>query len=234
MAIVFVLIAFGGFTPSYWAPLAGGGYHPPPIVHIHGALLFGWTLFYLAQTAAVAAGRPALHRALGLAGIALFTLLVCSIVVLKITMMRIDDANGMGEASRRFAAIAMVPLPVMIGLFGLAIANVQRPEIHKRLMYSLMCAFMIPAIARVFVATLAPPGALDGGPPPPFVALPPTAVALLLFGVALTYDWRTQRRLNPVYLWSGAVVTLAGVLSVLVARTDAWLGVAASLQALAG
>ncbi|MFO1426553.1 MAG: hypothetical protein U1F11_06190 [Steroidobacteraceae bacterium] len=51
----------------------------------------------------------------------------------------------------------------MIVLFSLAIANVHRPALHKRLMYSLMCAFMIPALALRVPATLAPPGALEGG-----------------------------------------------------------------------
>src|SRR2546423_8747752 len=50
MAGVFVLIAFGGFTPTYWAHVASGTFHGPPILHIHGALLFSWTLLYLMQT----------------------------------------------------------------------------------------------------------------------------------------------------------------------------------------
>ena len=55
--MVFVLISFGGFTPSYWAPVFSGTFHMPPIAHIHGILLFSWALFYLAQTAWVAAAR---------------------------------------------------------------------------------------------------------------------------------------------------------------------------------
>lgn len=46
MAWVFVSIAFSGFTPTYWARLANGGLQVPPIVHIHGMLMFSWTLFY--------------------------------------------------------------------------------------------------------------------------------------------------------------------------------------------
>ena len=58
MAVVFVLIAFGGFTPSYFAPVLSGTFHMPPIAHIHGILLFSWALFYLAQTAWVALTDP--------------------------------------------------------------------------------------------------------------------------------------------------------------------------------
>jgi hypothetical protein len=63
MAAMFVLIAFSGFTPTYWARLANGTSHVPPIVHIHGILMFSWTLFYFIQTAWIAAGRTATHRA---------------------------------------------------------------------------------------------------------------------------------------------------------------------------
>ncbi|TLY81877.1 MAG: hypothetical protein E6K42_06565, partial [Gammaproteobacteria bacterium] len=138
MAGVFVLMAFGGFTPTYWAPVASGTFHGPPVLHIHGALLFSWTLFYFMQTAWIASGHTPTHRAWGLAGIALFSVMMCSILVAQITVMRLGDARGYGDAARRFAAVALCALPVSIGFFSLAIANVRRPETHKRLMYLIM------------------------------------------------------------------------------------------------
>ena len=234
MAVVFVLIAFGGFIPSYWTRLAAGNFHPPPITHIHGALLFSWTLFYLVQNGWVVSGRISTHRSWGLVGISLFTLLICSIVILKITVMRLEDARGLGDASRRFAAIIFLNVPVMIGLFAAAIANTRRPEIHKRLMYSLMSAMMVPAIARVFLALFGPPGALTAGPPPPFVALPPSLVAVLLIVIAMIYDWRTQHRWYRVYAYGAVLTVVPSALAVLVAPTRAWLAVATFLQGLGG
>src|SRR5579859_2473438 len=66
MAGAFLLIAFGGFLPTYWMPVAAGTFHRPPIVHIHGLLFFAWTCFFFAQTALVAAGRTPDHRTWGL------------------------------------------------------------------------------------------------------------------------------------------------------------------------
>jgi hypothetical protein len=43
------------------------------------------------------------------AGIALFTLVICSIVILKITIIRLDDARGFGDASRRFSLWPSAP-----------------------------------------------------------------------------------------------------------------------------
>src|SRR5258708_26795092 len=67
MAGAFLLVAFGGFVPTYWARVATGTFHAEPIIHIHGALLFTWTCFYFVQTALVASGRTLKHRAWGLA-----------------------------------------------------------------------------------------------------------------------------------------------------------------------
>jgi hypothetical protein len=234
MAGVFVLIAFGGFIPTYWAPVSSGTFRAPPITHIHGLLLFSWTVFYFAQTAWIAAGRTPEHRAWGLAGISLFTLTIVSIIVLKITMLRLDDARGLGDASRRFSAVAFGGLPVMIGVFALAIGNVRRPEIHKRLMFVLMTGLMIPALARLFLTFLAPPGALAGGPPPPFVSIPPAVVASLLVVVAIVYDWRTVGRPHKAYIYGGLAVLVANILAVMMAGTETWMGIARYLQDLGG
>jgi len=233
MAGVFVLIAFGGFIPSYWAKLAGGTFQAPPIVHVHGFLLFTWMLFYFVQTAWIASGRTATHRAWGLAGISLFSVLICSIIATQITVLRLDDARGLGDASRRFSAVVFVALPLMIGLLTAAIANVRKPETHKRLMFLLMASMMTPAIARVFIALLAPAGAADG-PPPPFVSIPPGLVACLLIAVAIVYDWLTRGRPHKAYIYGGLLVVIELFLAVAVAGTQAWMNIAKSLEHLAG
>ena len=233
MACVFALIAFGGFTPTYWAKIASGSFHAPPIVHIHGMLLFAWTLFYLTQTALVAAGRTPAHRASGLGGIALFSVLVCSITAARIVMMRLDDAHGMGVASRSFSAVVFLALPLMVGLFATAIANIRRPEVHKRFMYVLMASMMIPAIARVFLTFLAPAGAADG-PPPAFVSIPPAVVSMLLIVVAMVYDWRTRGRPHTAYVIGGSLVLIYTLLVVPVATSQTWQAVALYLEHIPG
>jgi hypothetical protein len=232
MAGVFMLIAFGGFTPTYWAPVARGAFHGPPILHIHGALLFSWTVFYFIQTAWVASGHTPTHRAWGLAGIALFSVLMCSILVTAVTVMRLDEARGYGDAGRRFIAVPLLAMPVLIGFFSVAIAHVRQAEIHKRLMYLLMVGFMHPAIARVMVTLFAPAGAQ--GPPPVIVALPPGLIADLLILVAVVYDWRTRGRPHHVFVYGGLILLADQVLAAPVAATQTWMSIARSLQALAG
>lgn len=40
MAAGFVLVAFGGFSLTYWVPMVVGTFHAAPIIHIHGMLMF--------------------------------------------------------------------------------------------------------------------------------------------------------------------------------------------------
>jgi hypothetical protein len=159
---------------------------------------------------------------------------ICTIVVTRIIMMRLDDAHGFADASRRFSAVSFTALPLMIGFFALAIANVRRPEIHKRFMYLLMATMMTPAIARVFLVILAPPGVDGGAPPPVFVATPPAFVASLLIVVAIVYDWRTRGRPSKIYIYGGLLMILESVATIFIARTDAWMSAARFLESLGG
>ena len=232
MAVVFVLIAFLGFTPTYWVPVASGTFSRPPIVHLHGTLLFSWTLLYLVQTTLIASGRTARHQALGLFGIALFSVMCCSIVATRLILLRGEVHDGFGDAARRFSAIALCSLPLIIGFFAAAIANVRRPEVHKRLMYLLMVGLMIPAIARVFLVLLAPPGAV--GPPPLFVLIPPTLTAALLIVVAIVYEWRRYGRVHPLYVYGGATLVLWTLAIVPFSGTALWSATIRMLERIAG
>src|SRR5476651_1511120 len=142
MAGAFLLIAFGGFTSTYWAKVATGTFHAEPIIHIHGILLFTWTCFFFVQTALVASGRVLDHRAWGLAGISLFSIMMCSILVGEETVLKRSEAQGFGEAARRFAAVTLLAWPLMAGFFAAAIVNIRKPQVHKRLMTLLMIGIM--------------------------------------------------------------------------------------------
>jgi len=232
MAVAFIVVAFGGFTPSYWAKVVSGSFHAAPIIHIHGILLFSWTCFNFAQTAFVATGRTPDHRAWGLAGIALFSVMMCSILVGELTVIKRDEAIGMGDASRRFAAVTLCAWPLLAGIFTLAIVKVRRSQVHKRLMLLLMIVLMTPALARVFIVLFSPPGAV--GPPAPFVSIPPAIVADLFLVVAMIHDWRTRGRPHQVYVYGGLIVVAQQLLTVPLAATATWMAVAKAFERLAG
>src|SRR5260370_12844349 len=108
MAGAFGLVAFGGFIPTFWAKVAAGTFRAPPVVYIHGTILFAWTCFYFIQTSLVAARRTMDHRAWGLAGIALFSVIMCTILLTGKAVLKRDAALGMGAAARLFVALTLL------------------------------------------------------------------------------------------------------------------------------
>jgi DNA-binding transcriptional LysR family regulator len=128
-----------------------------------------------------------------------------------------------------FTAVAKEPL--VAALFALGVANTRRPEVHKRWMVLLMSAMMTPAIARVFLTLLAPPGADLTGPPPPFVSIPPALVADLFIVVAIVRDWRTIGRPHPIYVYGGLVVLAQQLLTVAFSATPLWMRIATAFEA---
>jgi hypothetical protein len=174
------------------------------------------------------------HRAWGLAGIALFSVMMCTILITEMAVLKRDEALGMGDAARRFAAVTLCAWPLMAGLFTMAIVNIRKPTVHKRFMTLLMIGMLTPAIARVFLTLFAPPGAGAGGPPPPFVSIPPALVADLFLIVAMVHDWRTRGRPHPVYVYGGLVMVAQQVLTVPFAATATWMSIAKGFESLGG
>jgi len=228
---MFAAIAFAGFVPTFWWKLANGSFAAPPIYRIHGILLSSWVLFYLMQTLLVARGRFHAHRMWGMAGIALFSAMCCSILAVMATTMNMQSIKGHGDGSRQFAAVTFFGLLMMIGLFALAVARVRRPDVHKRLMLVLMSGMMTPAIARVFLMLM---GASGDGPPPLELSVAPALIANLPVLAAMAHDRRSIGYIHPTYVHAGAVVLAETILVIPLARTSGWMGFAQWLQGIAG
>src|SRR4051812_43235821 len=62
---VFGLLVLAGFSRTFFIPFVQGSYSRPLVVHIHGALFFGWTFLLFAQAWLAATRRLPLHRRIG-------------------------------------------------------------------------------------------------------------------------------------------------------------------------
>jgi hypothetical protein len=232
MAGIFLLIAFGGFIPTYWARLATGSFSGAPIHHVHATLFFTWTLFFFIQAVLVAAGRIADHRAWGMAGISLATAMAFTVVLLAIHSIKAAELIDMGDQARRFSIVSLSSLVLFATLFALAIIKSRRSEVHKRLMLLAMIPLMHAAMARVFLTLFAPSATI--GPPPVFVSVPPGLFVDLLIVVAIIHDWRTRGRPHPVYLIGGSAILAVQILCLPFSTTAAWMSIASHVEALAG
>lgn len=235
MAGAVVIIAFGGFLPSYWSKMAAGTFTGQPVMHLHGALFFTWTLLYFSQSALVAAGRTPDHRKWGMFGIFLVGMMAVSVPLAVINEIWVAEriSPAAGDLARQFVIVPIFGLVLFVGFFGLAIGNVQRPEIHKRLMLLMQVPLMHAAAGRV-AAILASPGGVPAGPAPgAFVTVPPGLVVDLLIVVAMVHDWRTLGRVHRVFVIGLPVIVAQQLLLVPISTTPGWLAFASWLEHLA-
>lgn len=233
MAAACVAIAFLGFSPTYWAPLAQGTLRVDPIVHLHGLLFFAWTLLFLYQSWLVAGGRVMRHRDIGLIGISLATAMFIVGVATAINTAQSIEAAGYAADARRAMIVPLSTITTFAILLAVAIARVRNPETHKRLVTVATVFLLVPAIARTFL--LLPGVTAPAGPPPPTeLVLIPSAIADLLLVVAMVHDWRRDGRVHSA-LWIGSLAIVAvQVLRVPVSYTQTWQSIATAIISFAG
>jgi len=231
MALACMAVAFLGFAPTYWLPLASGSFASTPVVHFHGMLFFSWTLYFAFQTWLAASGRTARHRAIGVIGVSLATAMTIFGFLVAVNAMERSAAMGQTDAGIAFAIVPLSGILFFAVVFALAIANTRRPETHKRLMLLAAISILDAAVARWFLTFLAPPG--PPGPPPVPVTIGPALVAYLLLVVAIVVDWRSRGRPHPVYIYGGAALLAVKLLNWPISTTAAWHALAGGILALA-
>ena len=231
MALACMAVAFLGFAPTYWLPLASGSFASTPVVHFHGLLFFTWTLYFAFQTWLAASGRMARHRSIGMIGVSLATAMTIFGFLVAVNAMKRSAAIGQTDAGIAFAIVPLSGILFFAVVFTLAIANTRKPEIHKRLMLLAGISILDAAVARWFLTFLAPPG--PPGPPPVPVTIGPALVAYLLLVVAIVSDWRTRGRPHPVYIYGGAALLTVKLLNWPISTTAAWHSLAGGILALA-
>ena len=214
MAAVCVLLAFGGFTPTYFMPLAEGSLREVnAAVHIHGTLFFGWTLLLLYQTSLVAQRRTARHRAIGMAGIAVATAML--IFGLLVNLLANAGRLEAGDTARAYRSVYLgwSSMVLFAPMVFLAIRNVAKPDVHKRLMLLATCATLGAATARLYLPLF------DFELVPRPLALG-TVDAIVV--AMLVYDWRTLGRPHRVTLIGGSALLLIQLLQAPVIATEGW------------
>jgi hypothetical protein len=237
MAGVCALIAFGAFAPTYWMQLPGATFIGPPLLHVHALLFSAWTLLLLSQTMLAATGRLEHHKAWGLAGISLASVMV--VVGATVAVMRVRAGLAQyGDAMLAFLILPLSGLALFAGFFIAAIANLNRPEVHKRLVLLATISLLEAAMARVFfvIATGGGPGARPGLGPPPSVtmAILPSMLLELLIIAACIRDWRVRGRPHPVWIIGGVLYAVVVFARVPFSASAPWLAFANGLAHIGG
>jgi hypothetical protein len=201
------LIAVVGFWPTYFGPLVTGTIAQPLLIHIHATVFTGWLVLFLTQAILAATKHVTWHLRLGKVGIGYGALLV---VVGLITGALRSSRLPLGGPAEDLLFAATADMIVFSAFFAAAIVYRRTPQVHKRLMMVAANMLLIAAVARMTFI------------PPPPAGLPLfLAIWFLPLTVAMAYDYRSQRRIHPVYLM-GAGVFVVRILAVEIHNTEAW------------
>jgi hypothetical protein len=237
-AIACASVGIGGFMGTYWLQLPAGTFRGPALLHVHGALCTAWVLFLVSQSALVMRGKVRNHRDWGLFGIALASVLTVVAITVAVSAMNGQLAAGEGDAARSFLIVPLSAIGLFAGFTAAAIANVKRPEWHRRLMIIGTVGLVQAALARVFflIATGGGPGMRPGvlPSPPVGIAAPPALLLELIIVAGMIRDWRVLGRVHPAWIVGAATITSLELVRAPIAASRAWLGFASFLGGIAG
>jgi hypothetical protein len=194
-------------------------------------------VLFLAQTSLAASGALPRHRELGVAGVALATAMCFVGLGTGIHSLRLSLAAGFGNDARAFSIVPFTAIALFAVLFTIAVLNVKKRDIHKRVMLVATVSLLQAGVGRWFLLFLAPPRpeGLVGpvAPPPVFVTVMPGLVVDLLIVIAMIHDRRRRGRVHPAYWIAGATVVAVQVLRVPLSTTGAWTRITEWLLAVA-
>jgi hypothetical protein len=241
MALLCAVAAFGGFLPTFWIPMTHGAYVAAPVIAIHGILFSAWILFLVLQTWFVASRQVVNHRAAGLFGIALASVMTVFGFLAVINEIQRAGAAGNLDAGLSFSILPLSTIGFFAVFVALAIANIRRPEWHKRLMLVATISLLNAPIARPFIyfmgfhGHMPVPAGLPSPPQPidvPFA--PEDYVVFIILLIPIIYDWMKRGRPHPAYLLGGGALVLTYLLQAPISHTSAWHAVAVGFLSLAG
>ena len=204
LALAYAIVVFVGFSRTYYLKGVFGTPHLSWLFHLHGVVFSAWTIFFVFQTALVAAGRTNIHRRIGWIGAVFAASITVFGTLLTIHAVRI----GYPARTRLMSALLINGIidVVLFGLFfGLALLLRHRPALHKRLMVLAMLCVIIPAIGRLPI-----PAALIGW----------TIFAVSLAG--LIYDGVSARRIYFTNVLCVLLINICTPLRFVIAENQTW------------
>lgn len=213
MGAVFLAVALTGFMGTYFVPMARGSFDAPAIVHVHGVLVFGWLLLFIAQAWRVRQRHMVRHRQWGWFGAAMCVAIMASGVGVGLFATHRDLAAGGGDFALGQFVNILIEMLLFGGLVAAAVVLRRDGESHKRLLLLATISALAPAWLRF--------RHLFPGVPHPFVTFSIVADSLLV--VAIARDWIAMRRVHPVYLWAGGAMVVVHAIELLAITSAPWL-----------
>jgi FtsH-binding integral membrane protein len=151
LSLACLAVGIGGFAPTYWLQVPAGTFTGAPLMHIHAIVFTGWLLLLVGQNWRIAQGRLDHHKAWGLVGISLATAMLVIGWLTAIVGLEERLAGGFGDKSRAFLIVPLFSVTTFFAFVVAAIANIRRPEWHKRFIFVGTAIALMAAVARFFL-----------------------------------------------------------------------------------
>lgn len=212
VAVLFPLITFLGFAPSYYLrPVFRPGPLPSVLVHVHGLVMSLWVILFSVQAYLISSKRIKLHMTLGMSSVVLAAVMIVTGMMTAVA----SGARGGGFPGYPplvFMNVPIVGVIVFAGLFSAALYYRKNAANHKRLMLVTVLVFLSPSISRLPLPFIPALGSIW------FFGVP------ALIGVALLIaDTYRTGKLNKAFLYGVLFGTVTGPLGLLFARTETWM-----------
>jgi hypothetical protein len=209
---LFAVIVIAGFSRTFFIPVARGTFSKPIVVHIHGALFFGWTALLVLQAWLAATKRLRTHRKIGsIAGWLVLPMLVLGTIVAARDTVH-DYRAGGGDAALSFFYGELADLAMFGLLAGAAMLLRNKPDYHKRWVLLGSLGLIGAAIGRI-----------------PEISAWFLYIYLGLIASVATYDFASRRSIHRATVAGAAVLLLLGLSEERIGNTTAWLTTARRL-----
>lgn len=223
MAYACLAVGVIGFAPTYWIPLLTGRIGVAPIVHVHAIVFYGWLTLFAVQARLAMTRRMTRHRELGVFGVSWATAMVFVGIAAAVNSIRQSTAAGYGDAALAFSVVPLTGIVFFGVLFAIALVNVSRPDLHKRLILIATVSLLNAAVGRLVILALGltPPSATVV-PAPVVVTILPGLIADLLLVPAMLHDKRHLGHVHRAYWIGGAALVASQLLRVPISQTGIW------------
>lgn len=217
MSLVIAAVVVFGFSQTVEQKLIHAAPPRPFLLYIHGAVFFGWVLFFILQSGLVRAGLVQWHRRIGWFGVGLGSAMPVLGVSTAIVMARFNRLQLHSKYPEANLLVSFFDITAFTIPFALAILWRKKPEFHRRLQLLACCALTSAAFGRF---------------PPPLVAPGTLYVGVdTLILIAVARDLIVNRRIHAAYRYGlpAFVVCQALVLYTVMHHSAWWLKVARAI-----
>lgn len=211
MSLAFLAVALIGFSTTFFLPLIRGTSAESPVTYVHGTLLFGWLLFFIAQASLIRVRSVSVHRRLGWLGAALGVAVVSSGVAVSFN--KALAARGEDVVLGEFVG-NLISFVIFGSLVAAALVLRRDSASHKRLLLLATIFILGPAWFRFSYL---------------FPSVENSVFFLAMYFpllVAMAHDVLTHKRVHPVYVWVGCLFVAYDTTFLLASQSAAWLRVA--------